>query len=80
MMATVPVTPMTARITGIPIITAYFQRLASSSKAGPNEASAEIKMKRPPDKSMSLKITVFISQPKHMQVVLKRIVSVRQFF
>ena len=51
-MATVPVTPMTARITGIPIITAYFQFLASSSKAGPNEASAEIKMNRPPDKSV----------------------------
>ena len=37
-------------------------------------------MSRPPDKSVKLKIIIFISQPKHMLWVLKRTVSVRQFF
>ena len=35
---------------------------------------------RPPDKSVLLKIIFLISQPKHMLWVLKRTVSLSQFF
>ena len=35
---------------------------------------------RPPDKSVYWKIIFFISHPKHMLWVLKRTVSMRQFF
>ena len=35
---------------------------------------------RPPDKSAYWKIIIFISHPKHMLWVLKRTVSMRQFF
>ena len=35
---------------------------------------------RPPDKSANWKIIFFISHPKHMLWVLKRIVSMRRFF
>ena len=35
---------------------------------------------RPPNKSVLLKISFLISQPKHMLWVLKRTVSMRRFF
>ena len=34
---------------------------------------------RPPDKSVCSKIIFHISQPKHMLLVLKRIISMRRF-
>ena len=40
----------------------------------------ELKISRPPDKSVYQKIIVFISHPKHMLWVLKRTVSMRRFF
>ena len=35
---------------------------------------------RPPDKSAEQKIIFLISQPKHMLLVLKRTISMQQFF
>ena len=57
------------------------------SKQNPTEMSTETVyefckycLNRPPDKSVYLKIIFLLSQAKHMLWVLKRTVSMRQFF
>ena len=56
-----------------------FQQIMSEKKKKTDEGHFK-QMSKPPDKSVYWKTIFFISHPKHMLRVVKRIVSMRRFF